>query len=42
MPTIWYKQAYLQGFDCESITFKKAFNMFKRIEIAKSIYKGVV
>ena len=30
-PNIWSKQAYLQGFDCESILFKKAFNMFERM-----------
>ena len=31
MPNRWYKQAYVQGFDCESITFKKAVNMFERM-----------
>ena len=37
MPNGWYKQAYVQGFDCESITFKKALNMFERMEISESI-----
>ena len=23
MPNIWYKQAYVQGFDCETISFKR-------------------
>ena len=38
----WSKQAYIKGFDCESITFIKYSNMFERMEIADSIYKGVV
>ena len=33
MPNSWSKQAYVQGFDCESITFKKAFNTFENMEI---------
>ena len=37
MPNGWYKQAYVQGFDCESTTFKKALNMFERMEISESI-----
>ena len=37
MPNRWYKQDYIHGFDCESITFKKAVNMFERMEIAESI-----
>ena len=28
MPNIWSKQAYVQGFDCEYILFKKSVNMF--------------
>ena len=40
--TSWYKQAYIQVFDCESITFKKLVDMFERTEIAESIYEGVV
>ena len=40
-PNSWSKQAYVQGFDCESI-LKKAVNMFEHIEIAESIYKGVL
>ena len=42
MPNRWSKQAYVQGFDCETISFKKAVNMFERMEIAKGIYEGVV
>ena len=42
MPNIWSKQVYVKGFDCESITFNKAVNMFERMEFAESIYKGVV
>ena len=42
MPNIWSKQAYVQGFDCEYITFKKAINMFESIYISESFYEGVV
>ena len=42
IPNIWSKRAYVEGFDCESITFKKAVNMFERMEIFESIYEGVV
>ena len=42
MHNIWYRHAYVQGFDCESITFKKAVNMLERMEIDESIYEGVV
>ena len=42
MPNSWSRQAYVQGFYCESITFKKAVNLFDRMEISESIYKGVV
>ena len=42
MPKIWSKQAYVQGFDCETISFKKAVNMFEHMEISESIYGGVV
>ena len=42
MPNSWSRQAYIQGFDCESITFKKAVNIFERMEIAESIYEGIV
>ena len=38
----WHKQAYVQGFDCESITFKKAGSMFEHMGISESIYEGVV
>ena len=42
MPNSWSKQAYVQGFYCESITFKKAVNMFEHMEIVESIYEGIV
>ena len=42
MPNSWSRQAYVQVFDCEYTNFKKSVNMFKRIEISKSIYEGVV
>ena len=38
----WFRQAYEQGFDCESINFKKYVNMFEPMEIAESIYEVVV
>ena len=41
-PNSWYKQAYVQGFDCESILFKGSVNMFEFMETAESIYEGVV
>ena len=31
MPNIWSKQACVQGFYCEFITFKTAVNMFERM-----------
>ena len=42
MPNIWSKQAYVQGFDCRSILFIEAVNIFERMEIAESIYEDVV
>ena len=42
MSNSYSKKAYIQGFDCESITFKKAVNMFDHMEISESIYKGLV
>ena len=42
MPNSWSIQAYVQGFYCKSITFKKNVNMFQRMEISESIYEGVV
>ena len=42
MPNSWSNQAYVQVFYCKSITFKKAVNMFELMEIAESIYEGVV
>ena len=31
MPNSWYNQAYVQGFDCGYISFKKAVNMFDKM-----------
>ena len=42
MTNSWSEKAYEQGFDCESITLKKSFNMFKRMGISESIYEGLV
>ena len=33
----WYKQAYVQGFDCKSISFKKDANMFDHMVISEYI-----
>ena len=41
MPNSWSKQAYVQGFDCEYISFKKAVNMFEQMDIAEYIYEDV-
>ena len=41
MTNIWSNQAYVHVFDCDYITFKKAGNMFERMEIAEYIYEGV-
>ena len=38
----WSKQAYVQVFDCETITFKNYANMFELMEIARTVYEGVV
>ena len=42
MPNSWSKQAYVQSFDCKSIIFKKAVNKFEHMDMAESIYEGVV
>ena len=42
MPNRWSKKVYVQGFYYESILFKKAVNMFERMDISESIYKVVV
>ena len=42
MPNSWSKQAYVQGFDCKYITFKNIVNMFEHMDIAETIYEGVV
>ena len=38
MTNRWSKQAYVQGFDCDTISLKKAVNMFERMVIAERIY----
>ena len=42
IPNLWSKQAYVQVFYCEYITFEKAVNMFEHMEIPETIYEGVV
>ena len=42
MPNSWIKKFCLKVFYCEYITFKKAVNMFKHMDIVEYIYKGVV
>ena len=42
MPDSQSKNAYVQGFDCESTSFQKAVNLFQQMEIAESIYEGLV
>ena len=42
IPNRQSKQVYVQGFNCEPISFKKAVNMFERMEITEIIYEGVV
>ena len=36
------KQVYVQGFDCQTISFKKSENMSEHMEIAEIIYEHVV
>ena len=36
------KQAYIQAYDCKTISFRWVINMFDHMEIAESIYEGVV
>ena len=42
MKNICLKQAYVQGFECGNISFKKAVSMFESMEISESIYECVV
>ena len=42
MPNSWSKQAYVQGFDWKSINLKQSVNLFERMDIAESMFKGVV
>ena len=38
MPNSWLNQVYVQVFDCEYITIKKAVNMCEQMNITESIY----
>ena len=42
MTISWSKQAYVQGFDCKSITFNKSVNMLEQMQIVESVYEGVL
>ena len=42
MPNVWNKQAYVQGFDYKTVTFKEYVNNFEHMEIVETIYEGVV
>ena len=42
MHNSWIKKFHAQGFDRKYITFNKLVKMFERMEIAESIYEGVV
>ena len=39
MSTGWSKQAYVQGFNCETITYFKAVNIFEHMEISQLFMK---
>ena len=41
MPNRFFRQAYVQGFDCKTLT-KKLVKMFEPMEIEEYIYEGVV
>ena len=41
MPNGWSKKAYVQFFNCETITLKYV-NMFECIKITETIYEGTV
>ena len=41
MPNGWSKQAYVQGFDCKYITFKKAVYIFERMDIFRNLFMKV-
>ena len=42
MPNSWSTKSYVQGFDCEYISFKKSVNMLEQMNISESFYEGVV
>ena len=42
MPNSRSKKVYVQGFECESINFRKPINMFESMDIDEYIYGGVV
>ena len=41
MPSIWYKQEYVQGFYCGSISLLKSVNTFERMDIAEYMYEDI-
>ena len=40
VPNPWSRQAYIQGWDFKGWSFKEAWNIFERMYITGSIYKG--
>ena len=42
IPNIWIWQAYVQGFDCESITIEEYINMLEHIIIIEYVYEGIL
>ena len=42
MTSSWSSQSYVQGFDCNSISFKNSVELFERTEISEITYEGVV
>ena len=42
MPDIFSKQAYVQGFDCEAVSFKRAADIFDYMEMSESVNEDVV
>ena len=42
MPNIWSQKAYVKVFYCVYINFKAAINIFEYMEIAQSVYEGVI
>ena len=42
MTNRWGKKACVWGFYCETVAFKKAVELFERMEIAEYLYEVVV